>query len=102
MRRPVAAIVMLTVALAAPALAEVNAQALFNQKCKLCHELNGVAGPAAKVGGKLDGVGSKYDAAWLRAYLADPQSKRPDSKMKKVSLSSEELDALAQFLSQQK
>lgn len=94
--------VILTLGMAAPALGEVDAQALYNKKCKVCHELKGVAGPKAKVGGKLDGVGSKRDAAWLKAYFADPKSKIPDSKMRKMNLSPEEWEAMTQFMLQQK
>jgi len=32
--------------------------------------LGGVTGPMAKVGGPLDGVGSKRDEVWLRAYFS--------------------------------
>lgn len=80
----------------------VDAQELYNQKCKVCHTLNGVSGPKAKVGGKLDGVGSKRDEAWIRAYLADPKSKIPDSKMKPVKLPQADVDALVKFLMSQK
>lgn len=80
----------------------VDAQELYNKKCKVCHSLNGVAGPKAKVGGPLDGVGSKRDEAWLRAYLEDPKSKIPDSKMKNMKLSKEQTDAIIQFLLAQK
>ncbi len=62
----------------------------------------GRAGPKAKVGGKLDGIGAKHDEAWFHAYLTDPKSKEPDSKMKKIKMSPEELDAMAQFMAQQK
>ena len=100
MRRTIAVILML--GMAAPALAGVDAQELYNRKCKVCHELKGVAGPKAKVGGKLDGVGAKHDAEWFKAYFADPKSKIPDSKMKKINLSPEEWDAMIQFMLQQK
>jgi mono/diheme cytochrome c family protein len=96
------AMVILMLGIAAPAFAGVDAQELYNKKCKVCHELKGVAGPKAKVGGKLDGIGAKHDEAWLKAYLTDPKSKMPDAKMKKINLSPEELDAMAQFLAQQK
>ena len=49
----------------------LDASALYDKKCKSCHSLGGVAGPMAKVGGPLDGVGSKRDEAWLRAYFKD-------------------------------
>jgi nitric oxide reductase subunit C len=99
MRHLAAAMVMLM--LSSPAWG-VDAQDLYNKKCKVCHTLNGVSGPKAKVGGNLDGVGSKRDEAWLRAYFADPRSKIPDSKMKKMKLSQEQWDALVQFMLQQK
>lgn len=96
------AALVLTLGMTAAARAEVDAQALYNKKCKVCHELKGVAGPKAKVGGKLDGVGAKHDEAWFRAYFADPKSKIPDSKMKVIKLSPEEWDAMVQFMLQQK
>lgn len=98
--RQLAAAVMIMV-LSSPAWG-VDAQDLYNKKCKVCHTLNGVSGPKAKVGGNLDGVGSKRDEAWLRAYFADPRSKIPESKMKKIKLSQEQWDALVQFMLQQK
>ena len=98
--RRTAAVLILMLGMAAPAVAEVDAQALYNKKCKVCHELNGVAGPKAKVGGKLDDVASKRDEAWLRAYFANPKSKIPDSKMKVIKLSPEEWDAMVQFMLQ--
>ena len=100
MVRRVAALLLL-VACSQAAWAE-DAQQLYDKKCKVCHTLKGVSGPKAKVGGKLDGVGSKRDEAWLRAYLVDPKSKIPDSKMKPVKLPQAEFDALVAFLMSQK
>ncbi len=80
----------------------VDAQELYNKKCKVCHTLNGVSGPKANVGGSLDGVGSKRDEKWLRAYFADPKSVMPDAKMRKIKLSDEQWDALVQFMLAQK
>lgn len=80
----------------------VDAQELYNKKCKVCHTLNGVSGPKAKVGGKLDGVGSKRDEQWMRSYLADPKSVMPDAKMKKIKLSEEQFNAIVQFMMAQK
>lgn len=76
----------------------VDAQALYNKKCKVCHTLDGVSGPKARIGGALDGIGSKRDEKWLRAYFADPKAVMPDSKMKKIRLSDEQWDALVQFM----
>ena len=98
--RQIAAVILL-LSLSAPAWG-VDAQELYNKKCKVCHTLNGVSGPKAKLGGSLDDVGSKRDEAWLRAYFADPKSKIPDAKMKKITLPQEDWDALVQFMLQQK
>jgi len=95
-------VVVIAVLATSSAVWAVDAQELYNKKCKVCHTLNGVSGPKAKVGGKLDGVGSKRDEAWLRAYLEDPKSKIPDSKMKNMKLSKEQTDAIVQFLLAQK
>lgn len=72
--------------------------AVYDKKCKMCHSIAGAGGPMAKTGGALDGVGAKMDAAALKAYVADPKAKNPASKMPKVSLSAEELDAVVAHL----
>lgn len=72
--------------------------AVYEKKCKVCHSIRGVAGPMAKIGGPLDGVGAKRDEAWLRAYLADPRSKMPEAKMPKLNLSSEDTDAVIAYI----
>jgi mono/diheme cytochrome c family protein len=84
-----------------PGLARAGAdegKALYEQKCKACHSIGTDAGKMANLGGKLDGVGAKRDAAWLKAYIADPKSKVPDSKMPKVSLSEQQLDDLVAYM----
>ena len=52
----------------------------------------------AKLGGPLDGVGAKRDAAWLKGYLTDPKSKIPNSKMPKQKLTEQEIDDLTQYM----
>ncbi len=61
-------------------------KALYETKCKICHSLAGEAGKMASQGGSLDGVATKHDDAWLTAYLKDPKSQKPDSKMPKLPL----------------
>ena len=73
-------------------------KALYDQKCKACHAIGGDAGKMANLGGKLDGVGAKRDAAWLKAYLADPKSKTPEAKMPKVKLTDQQLDDVVAYL----
>ena len=72
--------------------------ALYDKKCKVCHSIAGDAGKLADKGGPLDGVGTKRDEAWLRAYLADPKSKIPDAKMPKLKLPPAEMDALVAYM----
>ncbi len=67
------------------------------KKCISCHSLGSEKGAMAKLGGPLDGVGSKRDAAWLKGYLADPKSKIPNAKMPKQKLSEKEIDDLTQY-----
>lgn len=95
------AVIAMLLLLAVPVLG-IDKQEFYNKKCKVCHTLNGVSGPKAKVGGKLDGVGSKRDAAWLKSYLTDPKSVMPDAKMKKIKMTPEQLDAMVEFMSEQK
>jgi nitric oxide reductase subunit C len=71
---------------------------VYDKKCKGCHSIGGVGGPMAKLGGALDDVGSKRDEAWLKAYTADPKSKKADSKMPKLNLSDEDLNAVVAYM----
>jgi cytochrome c2 len=86
------------------ALAAVNparamdAPPIYAKKCELCHSIGGVGGKKKDTGGKLDGVGSKRDEAWLRAYFKDPKSKVEKAKMPKVALSDEEWNSLVQYM----
>jgi nitric oxide reductase subunit C len=90
---------MLLAALAVPFVARAeDAKALYEKKCKVCHSIAGDAGKMADKGGPLDGIGSKRDEAWLRAYFADPKSKIPDAKMPKVKLTQAEWDALVAYM----
>jgi mono/diheme cytochrome c family protein len=68
------------------------------KKCINCHTLGSAKGPMAKLGGPLDGVGAKRDAAWLKGYLTDPKSKIPTAKMPKQKLSEKDIDELVQYM----
>ena len=72
--------------------------AVYEKKCKMCHSIAGAGGPMAKMGGPLDGVASSHDEAWLRGYITDPKSKKADSKMPKVSLPDDDLNAVVSYL----
>ena len=73
-------------------------QVFADKKCITCHSLGDQKGPAAQLGGALDGVGGKRDAVWLKAYLVDPKSKMPDAKMPKQKLTEKELDDLVAYM----
>ena len=76
-----------------------NRPQVFNQVCIACHSLGGQGG---KVGPSLDGVGLRLDQAALTAWLRDPTSVKPESKMPKLPLTEAEVVELAAFLSQLK
>jgi len=69
------------------------------KKCINCHSLGSEAGKMAKLGGPLDGVGKKRDAAWLKKFLQDPKAANPQSKMAKVPLTDAELANVVEYLS---
>lgn len=69
---------------------------VFNQMCIACHALGGQGG---QVGPALDGVGSRFDAAYIKKWLEDPTLVKPDSKMPKLPLTPEQISELTAFLS---
>ena len=72
--------------------------AVYEKKCRMCHSIAGAGGPMAKMGGPLDGVAASHDAAWLGGYITDPKSKKADSKMPKLSLPDDDLNAVVSYL----
>jgi mono/diheme cytochrome c family protein len=73
-------------------------QVFVDKKCIMCHSLGDQKGAAAQLGGALDHVGSKRDAAWLKGYLPDPKSQMPEAKMPKQKLAEKELDDLVAYM----
>ncbi len=78
----------------APALSAAPQK--FAQICTACHALGGKGG---NVGPALDGVGKKWDSAYLDEWLKDPPSKKPGTLMPKLPLTDPERAELVQFLS---
>jgi nitric oxide reductase subunit C len=70
---------------------------IFNQMCVACHTLEGQGGT---VGPTLDGIGDRRDIEFLRKWLSDPLSIKPDSKMPKLPLTEADITELSAFLSQ--
>jgi mono/diheme cytochrome c family protein len=65
------------------------------KKCAACHSINGKGG---KFGGDLTHVGAKRDAQWLTAFLKNPKTANPESKMSPFKGSDEELQDLVAYL----
>lgn len=82
----------------APAVTADRPQ-VFSQICVTCHALQGAGGT---IGPALDGVGSKYDAAYLEKWLRDPVAVKADSRMPRLPLDDAQVSALVTFLSSQK
>ncbi|MDG0816937.1 c-type cytochrome [Bdellovibrio svalbardensis] len=73
--------------------------AVFDQVCVACHALQGKGGA---VGPVLDGVGNRRNHDFLVSWLKDPLAVKADSKMPKLPLTDEQVQELANFLSQLK
>lgn len=66
--------------------------------CTLCHIVAGESGPMANLGGSLDGVGQRRDAAWLAVYFTDPKVAIPNATMPAANLTEQELADLVAYL----
>jgi nitric oxide reductase subunit C len=69
---------------------------VFNQFCIACHSLEGQGG---NVGPALDGVGSRFDAAYIGRWLTDPAQLKPGTKMPKLPLTKTQILELVAYLS---
>ena len=67
----------------------------FDMKCSYCHAINGKGG---RVGPDL-AQGAEYQTAeWLAKYFRDPQTVAPGSKMPKLNLLDDEIEALVAYV----
>lgn len=73
--------------------------AKFTALCTSCHQLKGQGNA---VGPALDGIGSRFDQAYLESWLKDPEAIKPGTTMPKLPLSPEEIVEIAAFLAAQK
>ena len=77
-----------------------GAQVYADQKCSMCHSIAG----KGNAKGSLDGVGSKYSTADLKAWMVDAKgmtvktkaARKPD--MKNYTLPEPDLDALVAYM----
>jgi cbb3-type cytochrome oxidase cytochrome c subunit len=78
-----------------PAFVAEGAVVYQNNRCALCHRLNGTGGLA---GPALDMVGRRHDRVWLEKHFANPQSVSPGSSMPPFKLGSRATEALCDYL----
>ncbi len=65
------------------------------QNCLACHALGSAGEP---VGPRLEWIGARRDAAWVAAYLADPQRFQPGTSMPAYDLPAAHRQAIAEFI----
>ena len=90
-------LVLVTAAAAQPARddSERGRTVFFGQGCYGCHRLGAAGTPIAY---DLSHVGSKYTQGELEKWLRDPASQKPTAHMPRLSLTDEEIRALAKYL----
>lgn len=94
----VAWLVLVTPAMAqqpAPDTSDPGRKIFFAQGCYGCHRL-GVAG--TPIAYDLSHVGRKYNEADLEKWLRDPASQKPNAHMPRLTLTDDEIRALAKYL----
>jgi len=67
----------------------------FKSLCIACHSVGGKGG---NVGPALDGVGKKFDKAYLNKWISDPQSVKKGTAMPKLPLSKADLKSIVDYL----
>lgn len=64
------------------------------QRCQRCHSLHGEGSKRSP----LDGVGDRLSEKDIRQWITDPQTMKPGIAKRAYKLSTEELDALVEYL----
>jgi nitric oxide reductase subunit C len=73
-----------------------RAPAKFKAICSACHVVGGQGG---NVGPALDGVFARFpEEGYLRKWVSDPQSVKPDTTMPNLGIKGAELDEIVQYL----
>jgi nitric oxide reductase subunit C len=69
---------------------------VFNQMCVACHSVEGRGG---NVGPALDGVGERFDTAYLERWLHDPPAVKQGTRMPRLPLTDAQINELTAYLS---
>lgn len=72
-----------------------SGEAVFKGECIKCHKLNGTGGDK---GPDLSTLFSKRTDDYVRTYILDPRSLKPDSVMPPAEISEKELDMVIRHL----
>jgi cytochrome c oxidase subunit 2 len=79
-----------------PSSREQGKKLFVDQGCYGCHMV-GTMG--TELGPNLSNVGARYSLSALMQWLRDPASQKPTAHMPKLTLSEDDIQALAAFLS---
>ena len=80
---------------APPDATEPGRKIFFAQGCYGCHRLGAAGTPIAY---DLSHVGRKYNEEQLEKWLRDPASQKPNAHMPRLTLTDDEIRALAKYL----
>jgi mono/diheme cytochrome c family protein len=69
---------------------------VFQRSCARCHRIGESSG--GRQGPDLAAIGQRRDADWLMKFVRDPQSLKPNSRMRPQRLNDEDLRAVATYL----
>jgi cytochrome c oxidase subunit 2 len=70
-------------------------EAVFKGECVKCHRLNGIGG---KKGPELTDVFQKHDEFYIRSYVIDPRSIKPDGLMPPAEITEQQLDMVLNYI----
>jgi cbb3-type cytochrome oxidase cytochrome c subunit len=81
----------------APDFAVEGAMIYQQNKCGMCHQINGVG---QKLGPPLNGVAERRQRDWVEQHFLDPQKLSPGTTMPAYRFNARDLDKITTFLMQ--
>lgn len=72
---------------------------VFEAKCMKCHT---IAGKGGTRGPNLSNAGGRIDLETLQKFITNPQSVKPNSAMRKISLSEKQIEWVAGYIAELK